>query len=56
MLSEQDKVDSIIVESKAYITLLKLSIQMVHLHMNQNHNAIESSIKSILNRALKVTS
>ena len=34
--------------------MLGLAIKMVHLHENRNENAIESSIKNVLQKALQI--
>ena len=53
--SEEERFTAAFPYVKDYSIMLGLAIKMVHLHENRSDNAIEASIKNILQRTLKIT-
>ena len=53
--SEQERFNAAFGYVQDYAKMLGLAIKMVHLHENRNENAIEASIKNVLQKALQIT-
>ena len=54
--SEQAKVLSIFAVLSSYLSILSLSIQMEHIHLNRNNSALEKTIKYILQLSMLMSS
>ena len=54
--SEQDRFNAAFKYVPIYAKMIGMAIQMIHLHENRSENAIEASIKNILQKALKIAS
>ena len=56
LISENDKIESILSQLKSYADLSTLAVKIIHLVEGRQDNSLESFIKNILTKSVQITS